>query len=282
MRREGNTGLIKIFRHINNIKKCKETLNINNRSSLSSWFRKYGRLICIYIKQHLQRRGAFWVLTGMRTMSVPERRSYTRFLVKTQDTQVRLISIPGKQASSWGQFRLGYRLLLIWCAEAWLWSTVYLDQLHSITLTCHLWELMSVIQYSSFYGCRMAEWEQHPSSSWLSLLGIYIYINTLLCMFFIYVWPHVMFLQSWIYFSSGNILTASFPFLQDSTAVTITFPPEFTQLPRYQDWKRDKHTIKICFEMSRIMCTVLSAFVSHTSTRLCITTKTTKLVVRFL
>lgn len=36
--------------------------------------------------------------------------------------------------------------------------------------------------------------------------------------------------------------------IQDSIAMTIIFPPEFTQLPRYQDWKRDKHIIKLTLE----------------------------------
>lgn len=44
-----------------------------------------------------------------------------------------------------------------------------------------------------------------------------------------------MYDQRLIYFSSGNVFTTLFFFPQKFTVMTITFPPKFPQLPKYQD-----------------------------------------------
>lgn len=75
---------------------------------------------------------------------------YTRFSVETQGTGVKTdIHLRGKGLILWTQS--GYRLLRIWCVEAWFWSAVHLDQ-PDIFITPllknhnsrHLWEPFSV------------------------------------------------------------------------------------------------------------------------------------------
>lgn len=69
-----------------------------------------------------------------------------------------------------------------------------------------------LVSSSSFCGCKMSEWKQHPSYIQAVSSG-YIHIYKYITLYmYIYVCPHVMLLQSWIYFSSGNFLTTFFSF----------------------------------------------------------------------
>lgn len=100
---------------------------------------------------------------------------------------------------------------------------------------CHLWQTCNVIKHSSFWGYKTAERAQHPSSIQDVSLHIYKYIATYI---YIYVWPEVNIFFLWK--CLHNIIFSP----QKFTVMTITFPPKFPQLPKYQDWKGDRHTIK--------------------------------------
>lgn len=80
----------RILQTIHNTFKSAKKQYKSTTGSLSSRFRKKGRLICIYYKQHLQRRGAFWVLGGERERErcevcvCPREEAFTGCSVETQ------------------------------------------------------------------------------------------------------------------------------------------------------------------------------------------------------
>lgn len=188
--REGKNALFRLFiffRCINNISKSAKKLYILTAGSLLLvGSENKGRLICIYYKQHLQRRGHSGSWRGVRSTSVPGWRGVKADIHPRENRPP-----PGDMV------RFEAWALVPGCSPSGPTR-----HLHHSTASSRKSQLMSVavcenhlVSYSKVHSgaAKMAEREQYtPPVHALSLLVSYAYVNISHCIF-THMYHHVLY-----------------------------------------------------------------------------------------